>query len=85
GDKTEEIHVPGLAANSSTQVAVLDPTLRVAGVNVKIIVRADCRDEVAEIDNDNNVKEVTMQMVNTGIKVSDIPAVALRPGMAILI
>ena len=68
GDKTEEIRVPGLAANSSTQVAVLDPTPRVAGVNVTIRVKADCRDEVAEIDNDNNEKEVTMQVVNNGYK-----------------
>jgi len=68
GDKTEEIRVPGLAANSSTQVAVLDPTSRVAGVNVTIRVKADCRDEVAEIDNDNNEKEVTMQVVNNGYK-----------------
>jgi len=68
GDKTEEIRVPGLAANSSTQVAVLDPTPRVAGVNVTIRVKADCRDEVAEIDNDNNEKNVTMQVVNNGYK-----------------
>ena len=68
GDKTEEIRVSELAANSSTQVAVFDSTPRVAGVNVKIIVRADCSDEVAEIDNDNNAKEVTMQVVNNGYK-----------------
>ncbi|MCW7073852.1 MAG: DUF3344 domain-containing protein [Methanophagales archaeon] len=68
GDKTEEIHVPGLAANSSTQVAVLDPTLRVAGVNVTIKVEVNCSDEVTEIDNTNNVKEVTVQVVNNGYK-----------------
>lgn len=68
GDRTEEIRVPELAANSSTQVAVLDPTSRVAGVNVTIRVKADCRDEVAEIDNDNNEKNVTVQVVNNGYK-----------------
>jgi len=68
GDKTEEIRIPELAANSSTQVAVLDSTPRVAGVNVTIKVEVDCRDEVAEIDNDNNEKNVTMQVVNNGYK-----------------
>jgi len=68
GDKTDEIRVPGLVADSSTQVAVLDSTPRVAGVNVTIIVKADCRDEVTEIDNTNNEKEVTMQVVNNGYK-----------------
>ena len=58
----------GLTAGASTTVCVTDPTLRIAGDFVTIMVIADCKREVAELDETNNWMTTSETVVNNGYK-----------------
>ena len=65
---SEVVGVPALAAGANTTVCINDPTIRSAGATVNINVTADCKGEIVESNETNNVTAQPETVVNNGYK-----------------